>query len=44
VKRVDEFAWSGCLLAVVFRDPLHLEEIAHDVQLAPTMEYWDFLD
>jgi len=40
VVRVDQPAGTLCPLAVIFRDPLHLEEIGNQIPLAATVSQW----
>ena len=41
VLRRDENMWSKCPLDVVFKDPLHFEEIRRDLHLPTSVEYWE---
>lgn len=44
VVRVDDHAWTECVLAVVFERPLHSSEIAAILELPATVAYWDCTD
>jgi hypothetical protein len=44
VVRIDRNLWSGCPLAVIFRDPLHLDEAAAALSLPPTVTRWENRD
>jgi hypothetical protein len=44
VVRRDEQMWSKCPLSVVFKHPLHFEEIAHDLTLPAAVERWENRD
>ena len=44
VLRVAENAWSECPLAIIFKYPLHFEEIAGDLKLPETVELWENRD
>lgn len=44
VLRVEENAWSECPLAVVFKYPLHFEEIARYLKLPEIVEQWENRD
>lgn len=41
VVRVDEQAWTACDLSVNFEQPLHVDEIAMELQLPASVERWD---
>jgi len=40
VIRIDEPAGTACPLAVVFRDPLHFEAIATQLNLPDSVDRW----
>ncbi|HJT35520.1 MAG TPA: hypothetical protein VJ783_26065 [Pirellulales bacterium] len=44
VARIDEPAGRACPLAVIFREPLHVDEIASAVTLPPSVTYWESRD
>lgn len=44
VARIDEPAGSACPLAVIFRQPLHVNEIAKALTLPPSIGYWESRD
>ncbi len=41
VIRVDEPAGSACPFAVVFRLPLHIDEIGSQLELPETVKLWE---
>jgi hypothetical protein len=44
VLRRDEQMWSKCPLAVIFKYPLHFEEIEHSLTLPAAVERWENRD
>lgn len=44
VLRVDEPAGTKCPLAVVFKKPLHLEEISTKLSIPQEVEQWENVD
>lgn len=44
VVRVDDHAWTECVLAIVFADPLHATEIAAALDLPARVTAWDCTD
>jgi hypothetical protein len=44
VARIDRNLWSSCPLAIVFRDPLHLDEAAERLVLPGTVSRWENRD
>ncbi len=44
VVRVDDRAWTACVLAVVFEQPLHRQEIEAELELPASVVFWDCTD
>lgn len=44
VVRVEDRAWTTCVLAVVFEQPLHRQEIAAELALPASVVFWDCTD
>lgn len=44
VARIDELEGSACPLAVIFRQPLHFDEIRKAITLPSSVRYWESRD
>jgi hypothetical protein len=44
VARVDEPAGTNCPYAIIFKKPLHKNEIESELELPPSVQYWESRD
>ena len=44
VVRVEDRAWTACMLAVIFEQPLHVRQIESELPLPASVVFWDCTD
>lgn len=44
VERIDQPAGTKCPFCIVFKHPLHKFEFTLDIELSPTVRYWESRD